>query len=472
MLWVLGLLCITGGAFALGRWTVLTPELPPESEEMAQAAERALREERKKRLQAEAEADYYRDQAVEAAQQLAETDTDIPPPVEALEVPEFPKRQVTAEEFQELILIRRDELPKDIDLTQLVQGLSGDEIVQAMDTLRLSPDQSRYSHVLAKELIGAWAKKDPQAVLTYVDDLGTWPLRESAVTGALRELSKTEPMSAVAYLDERRSILSNEQYNKQLMKVMSGFGDTNPMAALNYAATLPNERMWGHNKRRYGFMHVFAEMKVDGTLSQAIPFVNSLPAEGNVRQDAVAALMESWSHTEPAAALEWFGQSGYGAEMDWARTRAVARWANRNPSEAASYVAALPAEDPRRGQMISQVVSNWTQYDYDAPAAWLNEFPPSPQLDSAVANFSYRTMNRDPEGAMSWAVSITNDRSRQRTIERVARVWKDRDPQALAGFLKDSNDLDAMAKHRLLPEVFEAPTELVNVNNINVSSSN
>ncbi len=460
--WFVGLLVLTGGAFALGRWSgsgepVAVPQEAVASE--VEALRFALENERRRRVQSDAAADFYQTQANEARRELAlseDLSADRVPP----EMPEFPETDfasITYEQFQELVLTRRDALPEDLNLAAFVQDLSPEQMVEVMDLLRLSPDQSRYTHQLSARLIEAWAREDPSAVLGYVDDLETWPLRSTAMNGALRELSKTEPYTALDYLSAREAEFSTDEYRRQLMRVMSGFGDTNPAEALQFAANLPPERMWGHNQRRYGFMHVFAEMRVDGILDQAIPYVNSLPEEGNLRQDGVAALMESWGHTDPRAALEWFGQSGYGEQMDWSRSRVVQRWASRNPVEAASYVSELPLEDPRRGNLIANVVAAWTQYDYDAPAQWLNQFPPSADTDQAVAHFTFSTMRRDPEGAMSWAESITSDRQRQSTVERVAREWRRQDPEGLTSYLQDTDAVDAATKHRILPDVFPEP---------------
>ncbi|MGF1448036.1 MAG: hypothetical protein ACFB20_01315 [Opitutales bacterium] len=458
----LGLLLLTAGAFALGRWT--SPQAPSAnggglSPEAVHALQLELQQERQKRVQADAAADHFMAQANQARRELVlsqDVSGDLPPPPE-FEFPITDYSSVTPEQFRELLMVRRDELPEDLDLAVLVGNLSSQEMVEALDMLRLSPDQSRYTHQLSERLIQAWAREDPSAVLTYVDALQTWPLRSAAMDTALRELSKTEPHAAFDFLREREAQFSTQEYRRQFMKIMSGYGDTNPTEALRFAANLRPERMWAHNQRRYGFMHVFAEMRVDGTLDQAIPFVNSLPEEGNLRQDGVAALMESWGHTDPQAALAWFGEAGYGEHMDWARSNVVRRWADRNPVEAAGYVGQLPVDDPRRGNLITNVVAAWTQYDFDAPAAWLNEFPPSPQTDQAVAHFTLQTMRRDPSGAMSWAESITSDRQRQRTVERVAREWRRQDREGLTDYLRDTDAVDAATKHRILPEVFPAP---------------
>src|SRR5690606_29654394 len=76
--------------------------------------------------------------------------------------------------------------------------------------------------------------------------------------------------------------------------------------------------------------------------------------------------------------------------------------------------------------------------DLNESAAWLNTLPPSPELDRAIASYTYRAAQEDPAGAMGWAESISNDRMRTRMMQQVARSWKIENPQSFEVYLDES----------------------------------
>ena len=74
--------------------------------------------------------------------------------------------------------------------------------------------------------------------------------------------------------------------------------------------------------------------------------------------------------------------------------------------------------------------------------------PASPKLDWALASYSYRAAQDDPQSALSWAESINNQRIRARMTEQVAANWKLQDPKGFQEYL-DRNDFSTEEKTRL-----------------------
>ena len=101
----------------------------------------------------------------------------------------------------------------------------------------------------------------------------------------------------------------------------------------------------------------------------------------------------------------------------------------------------MDASDPAYQVAISSLIERWSNYDLEGPAQWLNELPPSPEINRAVAVYSVRASAEDPEGAMSWAASIESEDTRGRVMQRVAAEWKESDPEGLEGYIVE-NDLD------------------------------
>ncbi len=356
--------------------------------------------------------------------------------------------EFSAKGFQEALLLRRDELGKSVPLAEFLGRLSPEEAAEAMDSLRLGP-QDPYRRQLAESFMRAWAQKDPAQVLAYSTQVGRWDLKQQAIQNGVRHLAKTDPNGAIAWLDDRQAELSDHLYRRNLLLALSGYGDTDPQGALDYAAQLAPDRIWGQSLRRLAFSHVFAEMAVDGRMAEARAYLETLP-EGDVRAEAQRAFLSNLAGVDPDKAFDLAPDSS-------SQRYVVREWARRNPKAAAAFVEKVPVDHPEHGRMVADVVQQYTNFEYDAPADWLNQFPPSPQIDRAAAIYANRTMERDAAGAMTWAASITNPEVRSQAVLSVAREWKNQNVQALESFLYEDQTLSMEQKHQLLPSVFPAP---------------
>ena len=126
----------------------------------------------------------------------------------------------------------------------------------------------------------------------------------------------------------------------------------------------------------------------------------------------------------------------------------IGEWAESDPAAAAAWLSNLSAEDPAYRQATTQITREWTRYDLTASSEWLNSLPASPELDRAVATYTYRAAQEDPPTAMSWAESINNASIRERMMLQVAANWKNYDPQGFTNYL-DNSDLNEKEREQL-----------------------
>jgi hypothetical protein len=108
----------------------------------------------------------------------------------------------------------------------------------------------------------------------------------------------------------------------------------------------------------------------------------------------------------------------------------------------------MEANDPAYQVAISSLIERWSRYDLEGPAEWLNQLPPSEEIDRAVAVYSVRASEEDPAGAMSWAASIASETTRSRVMQRVAASWNETDPQGLENYIV-ANELDEATANQL-----------------------
>ncbi|MFP4358699.1 MAG: hypothetical protein ACLFSZ_09730 [Puniceicoccaceae bacterium] len=440
-----------GVGLAAGWWTGREggpPSAPGVRSGESQELARALAAEERARRKAEAELASMRRTLDSLLRQVREAeDADAATGPGAEQTATLAGFEFTAEGFQEALRLRRDELGHEVPLAEFLSRLSPEEAWRAMDELRTGP-QDPYRRQLAERFVRAWAQTDPSAVLAYAEEVGRWDLKQQAIQNGVRHLAKTDPAGAIGWLDERQGQLSDHLYRRNLLLAMSGYADTDPHGALDYVEGIGSERIWGQPLRRIAYQHVFAEMAVDGRLAEGRAHLDLLP-EGEARAQARLAFLRALTNEEPVEAFEFAGDPNM--------ERMVLRdWAGRDPKAAAAFVETLPPEHPRLDLMLADVVRQYAHYDIDAPAEWLNQFPPSPQTDHAVAAYALSSMSRDAAGAMTWAASITESTARARTVEQVARAWRNQDSRGLEAFLREDATLTAQQKHQLLPQVFPA----------------
>jgi hypothetical protein len=75
------------------------------------------------------------------------------------------------------------------------------------------------------------------------------------------------------------------------------------------------------------------------------------------------------------------------------------------------------------------LTNKWSLRDPVATASWLNNFPPSEELDPVVGEFVNRISSRDPEGAVGWANSIINEEQKEKVLGKALQAWDRKSPE-------------------------------------------
>jgi len=132
-----------------------------------------------------------------------------------------------------------------------------------------------------------------------------------------------------------------------------------------------------------------------------------------------------------------------------ARVELAESWARVNPAAALQWANSLPP-DQRDTEYYNRIYNRWLQYDRNAAAKYLAAQPPSPQLDRPIERYTYDVMRQNPADTMPWAESINDEKMRWRAIERVAEVWRKRDPAALQNYVSANSGLNEEQKRQLL----------------------
>ena len=76
-----------------------------------------------------------------------------------------------------------------------------------------------------------------------------------------------------------------------------------------------------------------------------------------------------------------------------------------------------------------------------AAATFLARFPASPETDESRVRLAQNVLRKDPEGAMAWAGTISEEQNRIRTMTELLRNWFRRDPDAARKWMLQDTQL-------------------------------
>lgn len=251
---------------------------------------------------------------------------------------------------------------------------------------------------------GAWAEKDPEAVWKWYKDLGDKDTGgvmggNMVLASLFSSLGAKDPDAAFAKLQE-----------------IEGAGRTMALAGLFQSA-------------------IFDPDKRNALLSK----IDALPDESE-RKQARQMMIGQLAMLAPDDAAEWVKTQPAKDQGELRETMGTMLMMS-DPKRGAAFLleGATDEEKPKR---YAQVVGPWAHMDTNAAGKWLSAQPQGPYLDEARQSFVGAASEKDPESAMAWAGTITDETKRTTGITTAYNAWKKKDPAAADAALAKSG-LDA-----------------------------
>ena len=289
---------------------------------------------------------------------------------------------------------------------------------------------------IIKDLLVRMATDQPEFALSEATKIASVRDQERAINSILEVWGATNPNAALSWSDAHSDQIPKQVMNRKLMAIFRGYAQSEPTAAFAQAFGL-KEANSVEKRLKNNILSEVIEMQVrQGGLEVARLTVEAMQ-EGDTKNRLLAEMVDEWAQYDPTAAASYVNSLGESATT-WIKTSLISEWAESDPIAAADWLSNLDAEDPAFGRGTASIIREWSQYDLSASAEWLNTLPASPELDRAVASYTFRAAQEDPANAMSWAESISNERMQGYLMERVAANWKDQDPSAFAGYLESA----------------------------------
>ena len=304
------------------------------------------------------------------------------------------------------------------------------------------PGRSETINDLLKQL----AATDPLAALEYANNIPSLRDAERARNDILQVWANHEPMAALAWADTELANVPANLRNSQMRAIMRGFAESNPKAAFSYANALSEETTSDLRYKNRLLGEVIETQIRGGGVAEAQATIALLP-DGATKESLQRELVGEWAKFDPGSAASYVQSLGSEATTSM-KTALIGEWAENDPAAAAAWLGNLSTDDPAYGHASAQITREWTRYDLTASSEWLNSLPASPELDRAVATYTFRAAQEDAPTAMSWAESITNKNMRNKMMQQVAANWKNDDLDSFTNYL-DNSELSKKEREQL-----------------------
>jgi hypothetical protein len=186
-----------------------------------------------------------------------------------------------------------------------------------------------------------------------------------------------------------------------------------------------------------------------GQFQTALAFLTNAPSDSAA--DWTSATFRCWGQTRPQDALTALDAIG-DENLRAAAFHALADgWSASDPATLAASATAMPAGE-NRDYALGHALNNWSLQDPAGLAAWLNTQPAGPEFDQGAALMIAKAdgANYDPETALQWIDSISDQTLKLNSFEHLLGQWSQNDPAAAQQSVANASWLDESQRNEIL----------------------
>ena len=261
-------------------------------------------------------------------------------------------------------------------------------------------------------LMHAWAGFDPEGAIEYSRELG----RDEGRFGRMVAVGRWAMEDTDAALNwSKEQDRGHDDENPYMIGIIGGVVQVD----VNKATDLLFEMPYGRTRGQALDLVINKAMQ-EGGARNLIQWMKDFPADRDRRlmNGAYGYVAHELSRNDFDLAKQWT----LGLESGEPKQRAVSSVANRicetaTPAEAAKWLSQMPQEDQL--EALPGIVRRWASRQPVETGEWLNKFPPSEGVDSAVEMYVKMINHKNPESAREWAQSITNEDRRKRMLDHL-----------------------------------------------------
>ena len=276
--------------------------------------------------------------------------------------------------------------------------------------------------LLYKFVLGHWAEVEPWKAAVYAATAIPEELRVPTTEGVLTAWAARDPEGVLGWNSKSGGTTTVPPMSDSLLAaVFKGLASRDLARTFEYLKAMDNGPA-----RAQALRGILDTLRTPEDRERLLARVAL--QEPELRIQSRRAVVESWARREPEQAAEWIGK----VEPAWERPRLMDSlgftWLQSNPAAAAAWwIAREPGPDT-----LVKVINVWSQRDPNEAGRWLATQPPGPQSDTARMTFARQVADLDPESALQWASTVTDEAMRRAATEHILTTWRARDPAAAA----------------------------------------
>lgn len=285
------------------------------------------------------------------------------------------------------------------------------------------------------------AKSNPHAALQFVkehaatfnDEEGV----EAVVSDALRELAKNDPLAAVEWIKKNDAELPVGIKLKFQHAIIYAVASKDPELAFSLISELKFD--YGYNQT--AMQRIVATAKTDDERNTTLTALRKF-RDANKNDKELSSEAErmvgyfSWGFEETGikGAKVWIAGSNLTEKELGAFCDELSR--NYDGTEHAEWIEWMSETlPPGLGTSpIMDMISRWTDRDYESAGKWLASAPEGPAKVAAIRGYAWHTFKHDPETAMKWIYTLPPGRDRDETLKTIHMNWSKDDPTGKEAF--------------------------------------
>lgn len=346
-------------------------------------------------------------------------------------------------------LIAQDSVNTSPDmLRQVVKVWAQSDPAKAIEAASTIQDISKRQYALTDAVV-TWATSDLKAAMEYSINVAD----EGARGNILYGLTQNEYVDPSIVFDALLDHAPAETLSRSVPEVMERWARSNPRQAAAALLRLPAGNILSSSAES-----VAREWVVSSPAEhhQILNWAGSLP-EGSARDGALKeifstlgaqdpamasqlinlssasnktevleGLIQGWSRKSPAEAARYALSNPAMSENTSAIRDIIRTWSRSSPTEAAAFIQSSPED---MGPFLAEaLVDSWAATDLRSAAAWVKSQPVGPSRDAGISAILENIRSADPEKALEWAQSISDEEKRSDFSESILRSWHRDDP--------------------------------------------
>ena len=285
------------------------------------------------------------------------------------------------------------------------------------------------------------AKSNPHAALQFVKEhAATFNDAEgvvSVVSDLLRELAENDPHAAVEWMKKNAAEVPAAGKPTSQGAVIYAVASKDPELAFLLISELKFDSSFIHQAMHTIVTAAKSDDERNTTLAALRKFRDANKNDKKLSREAERMVgYFSWGFKETGikGAKAWIAGSNLTEKEVGAFCDELSR--NYDGTEHAEWIEWMGVALPTNlgTSPIMDMISRWTDRDYEAAGKWLASAPEGPAKIASIRGYGWHTFKHDPETAMQWIMTLPPGRDRDETLKNIYLNWSKNDPSGKEAF--------------------------------------